>query len=89
MSKIPFILCQVVATTDFGHFKDTFEIYLLEWEIPLDNESLTHYAKRISEKIKHENPVLIGVSFGGILVQEMSKHLNAHKVLIISSVKVI
>jgi predicted esterase YcpF (UPF0227 family) len=78
-----------VATTDFGHFKDTFEIYLLEWEIPLDNESLTHYAKRISEKIKHENPVLIGVSFGGILVQEMSKHLNAHKVLIISSVKVI
>jgi hypothetical protein len=34
--------------------KDTFEIYLLEWEIPLDNESLTHYAKRISEKIKHE-----------------------------------
>jgi hypothetical protein len=35
------------------HFQDTFEIYLLEWEIPLDNESLTH-AKRISEKIKHE-----------------------------------
>jgi thioesterase domain-containing protein len=26
-------------------------------------------------KIKLENPVLIGVSFGGILVQEMAKHI--------------
>jgi esterase/lipase len=36
-----------------------------------------------------ENPVLIGVSFGGILVQEMAKHIDARKVIIISSVKVI
>jgi hypothetical protein len=42
-----------LAASDFLNncTKDTFEIYLLEWEIPLDNESLTHYAKRISEKI--------------------------------------
>jgi thioesterase domain-containing protein len=38
------------------------------------DESLDEYAKRIAEKIKLENPVLIGVSFGGILVQEMAKH---------------
>jgi uncharacterized membrane protein YbjE (DUF340 family) len=84
MSKIPFILCQDWQPTLFWTIalQNTFEIYLLEWEIPLDNESLTHYAKRISEKIKHENPVLIGVSFGGILVQEMSKHLNASKYLL-------
>jgi hypothetical protein len=37
-------------------------------------------------KIKLENPVLIGVS-GGILVQEMAKHINTRKVIIISSVK--
>jgi pimeloyl-ACP methyl ester carboxylesterase len=51
------------------------------------DESLDEYAKRIAEKIKLENPVLIGVSFGGILVQEMAKHINTRKVIIISSVK--
>jgi pimeloyl-ACP methyl ester carboxylesterase len=66
---------------------DTFEMHLLEWEIPMDNESLTDYAKRIAEKIKHKNPVLIGVSFGGILVQEMAKYIDARKVIIISSVR--
>ena len=64
-----------------------FEMVLLEWEIPLDNETLANYAKRIATKIKHKNPVLIGVSFGGILVQEMSKWIEARKVIIISSVK--
>lgn len=64
-----------------------FEVHLLEWEIPRANESLDEYAKRIAEKIKLENPVLIGVSFGGILVQEMAKHINTKKVIIISSVK--
>ena len=67
--------------------KDIFEVILLEWEIPLDHESLEDYAKRICAKITHENPVLIGVSFGGILVQEMSKFVDAKKVIIISSVK--
>lgn len=64
-----------------------FEMVLLEWEISLDNESLPEYAKRISAKIKHENPVLIGVSFGGILVQEMAQWMETRKVIIISSVK--
>jgi pimeloyl-ACP methyl ester carboxylesterase len=64
-----------------------FEVLFLEWEIPLANESLDAYAKRIAKKIKCENPVLIGVSFGGILVQEMAKHIATKKVIIISSVK--
>ena len=59
----------------------------MEWEIPLDNETLTDYAKRMADKIKHQNPVLIGVSFGGILVQEMAKFIDTRKVIIISSVK--
>ena len=65
----------------------TFEIVFLEWEIPLYNESLSDYAKRIATKITHPNPVLIGVSFGGILVQEMATFVQARKVIIISSVK--
>jgi pimeloyl-ACP methyl ester carboxylesterase len=66
---------------------DVFEMILLEWEIPLDNETLPQYAKRIADKITHPSPVLIGVSFGGILVQEMAQFITARKVIIISSVK--
>lgn len=67
--------------------KDKFEIHLLEWLIPLKNESLGDYAKRMTLKIKHKTPVLLGVSFGGILVQEMSKHIKLRKLLVVSSVK--
>ena len=66
---------------------ESFEIILLEWEIPIANESLKDYAKRISLKIDKKNPVLIGVSFGGILVQEISEFIDVRKVIIISSVK--
>lgn len=66
---------------------EIFETVLLEWEIPLDKETLLEYAKRIAQKIEHPNPVLIGVSFGGILVQEMTRFIQARKVIIISSVK--
>lgn len=67
--------------------EDTFEMHLLEWEIPNVGESLVAYAQRIAEKVTHKNPILIGVSFGGILVQEMKQFLNPKKVIIISSVK--
>ncbi|WP_395632439.1 alpha/beta hydrolase [Flavobacterium sp.] len=66
---------------------DLFEIHLLEWEIPLEQESLQAYAKRMAQKVTHENVVLVGVSFGGILVQEMKAFLQPKKVIIISSVK--
>ena len=39
------------------------------------------------EHITHPNSVLIGVSLGGILVQEMSKIISCKKVIIISSVR--
>jgi pimeloyl-ACP methyl ester carboxylesterase len=92
MSKIPVYLMPGLAasTAIFERIvlpEDVFEIHLLEWEIPLDKESLADYAKRIALKIKQPNPVLIGVSFGGILVQEMAKYLDARKVIIISSVR--
>nr|WP_315178968.1 alpha/beta hydrolase [uncultured Flavobacterium sp.] len=92
MSKIAVYLMPGLAasTTIFERIalpEEMFEIVLLEWEIPLNNESLTDYAKRIADKITHPNPVLIGVSFGGILVQEMAKYVEARKIIIISSVK--
>ena len=67
--------------------QELFDVHLLDWELPIGDESLTSYAKRMAEKITAPNPVLIGVSFGGILVQEMAAFLNPFKVIIISSVK--
>lgn len=92
MSKIPVYLMPGLAASKsiFENIElpeNEFEIHLLEWFLPKDNESLSDYALRMTKEIQHENPVLIGVSFGGILVQEMAKHIDAQKVIIISSVK--
>ncbi len=65
----------------------TFEAHWLEWFVPSRNMSLTTYAKVINEQVVHEYPVLVGVSFGGMLVQEMAKHIPVKKIIIISSVK--
>ncbi|WP_431135251.1 alpha/beta hydrolase [Psychroserpens mesophilus] len=76
--------------TIFEYFKlpkDQFKIHWLEWMIPEKNEPLSSYAKRMIAKIEHENVVLLGVSFGGILVQEMSKYMNLRKLFVVSSVK--
>lgn len=92
MNKIPVYLIPGLAasSTIFEYIKlpeDTFEIFYLEWFLPLDNESIENYALRMTKEIKHENPVLIGVSFGGIVAQEMALLIKTRKVIIISSVK--
>ncbi|NNC45478.1 MAG: alpha/beta hydrolase [Winogradskyella sp.] len=74
----------------FEHIKlpeSQFKIHWLEWLIPEKQESLEHYAKRMITNITEDNVVLLGVSFGGILVQEMSKHMSLHKLIVVSSVK--
>lgn len=67
--------------------ENTFEIHLLDWEMPIPSETLKDYAKRMASLIMQENAVLVGVSFGGVLVQEMAQFLKLRKVIIISSVK--
>ena len=64
-----------------------FDIHWLDWKIPFKNESIQDYAKRMCNNIKHENPTIIGVSFGGVLVQEIAKLISVNRVIIVSSVK--
>ncbi len=64
-----------------------YEIHILEWLIPEKNESLQAYAKRMAFCIKEKDAILIGVSFGGVVVQEMNDFLKLKKLIIISSVK--
>lgn len=67
--------------------EDRFEVIWLHWMMPEQDEPLVDYAKRMCALITHEDPVLIGVSFGGILVQEMAKIIPVRKLVVISSVK--
>ncbi|MEZ4793002.1 MAG: alpha/beta hydrolase [Gelidibacter sp.] len=67
--------------------EDQFQIHWLEWMIPNKDESLESYAKRMIAKIEHGDVVLLGVSFGGVLVQEMSKYMTLRKLIVVSSVK--
>lgn len=79
-----------VDSSIFEHIslpEDQFEVHFLEWLIPFSKESLAAYAQRVCKYVKHENVVLIGVSFGGALVQEMSQYISVKRVIIISSVK--
>ena len=67
--------------------EEIFEKYVLDWVLPNKRETLQHYAKRMAEKVTHENAILIGVSFGGLVVQEMKPFLKTKKIIIISSIK--
>lgn len=58
------------------------------WIEPLPGENLTSYAQRYIEKIDLTKGVnLVGTSFGGIVVVEITKLIPTKKVVIISSAK--
>lgn len=74
----------------FEHIRfpeQTFKVHKLEWIMPTTKETIGQYAQRMVKKIEHDNIVLLGVSFGGVLVQEMSKYIKVRKLIIVSSVK--
>ena len=92
MSKIPvYFMPGLAASSKIFEFidlpNDIFEVHLLDWFTPNLNETLPKYAKRMAENVHHENAVLIGVSFGGVLVQEMKPFLNIRKIIIVSSIR--
>ncbi|MES2650993.1 MAG: alpha/beta hydrolase [Bacteroidota bacterium] len=60
----------------------------IKWIEPKKNESLADYCKKLIEQIDLRfEIILIGLSFGGIIAQELSKVIPTKKVIIISSVK--
>src|SRR5919112_538737 len=63
------------------------EPVFIEWLKPEKKETLEHYAKRLRSTIKEEHPVIVGVSFGGMLATEMAKKDPLLKGIIISSNK--
>ncbi|PZP52038.1 MAG: alpha/beta hydrolase [Pseudopedobacter saltans] len=67
---------------------DQYQKIYLEWRLPNADETLDDYAKSYALKINKAEPfVLVGYSFGGILVQEMNKYLVPEKTILLASIK--
>jgi hypothetical protein len=93
MKKIPIYFMPGLAAgpeifTNLELDEEKFTLHYLKWINPVSvAEKIDKYAFRLSKEIKEESPILIGVSFGGIMVQELAKFVHPKKVIIISSVK--
>jgi pimeloyl-ACP methyl ester carboxylesterase len=54
---------------------------------PLPNEPLASYATRMFQLIGEENPIILGLSFGGMIAIEMAKQFSVQKLILVSTVK--
>jgi len=59
------------------------------WLTPHKKERITAYAARMAEQINDPAPVILGVSFGGMMGIEISKLLPVQKLFIVSSIKTV
>ncbi|WP_157986286.1 alpha/beta hydrolase [Chitinophaga alhagiae] len=69
-------------------FPAGYETHFLPWIQPLTpGEPIGEYAARMARRILHPNPVLLGLSFGGMMSIEMARHIPVERVILLSSVK--
>lgn len=64
-----------------------YKLNYIEWTTPGKEETIAAYAQRLLTQIPTQRPVLIGVSFGGIMAVEIGKLIPTEKILLISSAK--
>lgn len=74
---------RVFAAIDFGNF----EVVHIPWLKPEGKEPISAYASRISALITDQTPILIGLSFGGIMAQEIARIIPCAKIILIASAK--
>jgi pimeloyl-ACP methyl ester carboxylesterase len=65
-----------------------YKLNCIEWVRPLPDESLSHYAERLAPKVdQSEPPILLGVSFGGVMALELARHVRPALTILISSIR--
>jgi len=74
---------RVFQELDFSGFNPTF----IKWVIPLPKETIENYATRILDQITTAKPILIGLSFGGLMAVEVGKQIAVEKIILIASAK--
>ena len=63
------------------------ELVTVKWLIPQKKESFSSYVQRMMLQVTDPEPVLLGISFGGMVAVEMANQYPVKKAFIISSVK--
>lgn len=74
---------RVFKYLDFSKYNANF----VDWILPFEKESIENYAKRLTKQITSEKPILIGLSFGGIMAVEVGKIIESKKIILIASAK--
>ena len=59
----------------------------LSWMEPKKNETMQAYAKRMAARITTPDPIIVGLSFGGMMAIEIAKCISVKKIILISSAK--
>ena len=62
-------------------------LHELPWLLPEGDEPIEQYAGRMKATIVHDNPILLGVSFGGMMAIEIAKLYPSATVILISSIR--
>jgi pimeloyl-ACP methyl ester carboxylesterase len=74
---------RVFQRLDFAGLSVTF----VQWIIPKKDETIGAYAHRLLDQITVQKPILIGLSFGGIMAVEVAKLIDTAQIVLISSAK--
>lgn len=68
---------------DFANYHPHF----IQWVKPQEDEPIEDYSKRLLAQVPAQQPILLGLSFGGIMAIEVAKQIATEKVIVINSVK--
>jgi len=72
----------------FKYLNLNIKTKIIQWIEPGRKEEISSYAFRLSKQINQDEEFgILGVSFGGIMAIEISKHIKPTKLLLISSVE--
>jgi pimeloyl-ACP methyl ester carboxylesterase len=64
-----------------------YTLKYIKWIMPDKGETMKTYAQKLLPQIEEENPIIIGVSLGGMLATEIADLIPTSKVILISSSK--
>lgn len=59
----------------------------VDWIKPLRGETIANYAGRLREQISDEEPIIVGLSFGGMIAAEIARQVPVKKLIFLSSAK--
>ncbi|MDA3614262.1 alpha/beta hydrolase [Polluticaenibacter yanchengensis] len=89
MDKVLYVISGLGA--DYRVFKNLdlndWTLIHLKWMKPEKDEKIEDYAQRMAAFITHPDPIILGLSFGGMMAIEISKIITTRHVILVSSVK--